>query len=116
LFGHCDENRHGEEGFQPVSLHELFRKAGIWLQEAAFFLNEKAMQELQVKQGLSFIDARKKFFENPKPDNKSNASVLRHSQGVHTTTKTVAISSYRTLSLPISSSRSTAFTQTDVLI
>jgi hypothetical protein len=54
--------------------------------------DEKAIQELRVKDGLSLLDARKKFLEKkPKTGTQSYASALRRPQGTDATTQTTAL-------------------------
>jgi hypothetical protein len=76
-------------------------------------MDEKAIQELGERDGLSFLDAKRKFFESkPKTGNQSYASVLCHSQEVDAKTKITVVPSQTNSSVQISSSRSAASSQT----
>jgi hypothetical protein len=80
------------------------------------FLDEKAIQELQVKDSLSFLDAWKKFFENkPKTGTQSYASALRRPRGIDATMQTTALlnrDNTTTLPQTTGSSQSEVCTQT----
>jgi hypothetical protein len=111
--GHCGENGHGEEPYpDPPHCVNCSGAHASTDRRCPVFLDEKAIQELCVKDSLSFLDAQKKFLENkPKSGTQSYASAVRRPQGTDAATQTTALPSRgRTSPLP----RTTVPTQSEV--
>jgi hypothetical protein len=89
----CGEGRHGEEPCpNPSHCVNCSGAQASADRKCPDFLQEKAIQELGVKDGLSFLDARKKFLANqPTIGTKSFATVVRRPLGIDTLTQTKAL-------------------------
>jgi hypothetical protein len=111
--GHCGENGHGEEPCSnPPHCVNCSGAHASADRRCPVFLDEKAIQELRVKDGLSFLNARKKFLENkPKTGTQSHASALRRSQGNDAAAQTTALPSRGSTSPP---PRTTVSTQSEI--
>jgi hypothetical protein len=77
---------------QPTPLCELLQSTRIRRQEVPVFLQEKDIQELRAKDGLSFMDARKKFLApQPTIETQSFATAVRRPRGIDAATQTTAL-------------------------
>jgi hypothetical protein len=71
---------------------ELLQSTHICWQKLSWFSGWKAIQELWVKNGLSFLVAQKKFLENkPKTGTQSYTPALHHPQVTDATLQTTAL-------------------------
>jgi hypothetical protein len=78
------------------------------------YWDKRDIQELQVKEGLSMLDAQRKFLETkPKTRTQSHASTLCQPQGVDAITQTKAIPSQTKHSPTTGRSRTTVSCQTE---
>jgi hypothetical protein len=74
------------------------------------YLSGKSIQELEAKEGLSFLEARKRFLDSrPKTGNQSYASEIR----IGASSQTSATSTLSNPTPIITASRETASTQTE---
>jgi hypothetical protein len=118
--GHCGENGHSEDPCpNPPHCENCSGAHASADRRCPAFLDERAIQELRAKGGLSFLDARKKFLENkPKTGTQSYESALRRPQGTDAATQTTALPSRGSTSLlppTIISTQSEVSTETEDL-
>jgi hypothetical protein len=91
--GQCAEGRHRQEP-RPSPPHcvNCFGAHVSADRKCPIFLEERAIQELRDNDGLSFMDARKKFLAHqPKIGTQSFATAVRRPRGVVAATQTSAL-------------------------
>jgi hypothetical protein len=89
---HCCENGHGDEPCpNPSHCVNSSRAHASGDRKCPIYQDEKCIQELRAKEGLSFLDARKKYMgSKPKTGSYSYATVLRRAQGTNAATQTTS--------------------------
>jgi hypothetical protein len=106
---HCGESGHGDEPY-PYLPHCVICLGAHTSSDRTcpIYLDEKAIQELWAKEGLSCLDAQKKYKEsNPKTGSYSYSTVLHHAQGIDAATQTTSAPNKGTSPIPSNRSVST---------